>query len=160
MELSKHIEIELRHIQLELSCRRKQHMRHFIDQYYCYQNGFVNKNNYADWNQIFWTGYVSEGALALNSRNRSEVIKEHVIPMKVIVNELLNHAKADKIELAEIKAVLDALLVYATITKEEDALLNKSGFKSKLPPNTNPYENPLARYHSAGIKLIHVSTSK
>ena len=156
MDLNTHVLIELSHIQLELTYRRKQHMRHFIDQYYCYQNGFVNRNNNADWNQIFWNGYASEGALALNHRNNSEVIKEHIIPMKVIVDELYTAIPSDKIEISEIKKILDSLLVYATITKEEDTILSKAGFKSKLPSNTNPYKNPFARYEEVGIKLIKV----
>ena len=42
-------EIELQHIQLELHNNRSQHLRHFIDQYYCYKNGYVSKNGKAKW---------------------------------------------------------------------------------------------------------------
>jgi len=45
---SKNAEVELKHIQIELENDRTQHMRHFVDQYYCYKNNFVNSNGKAN----------------------------------------------------------------------------------------------------------------
>lgn len=67
MELSTKIEpnalIELKHIQLELSHSRTQHIRHFIDQYFCYSKGYISRNGRANWGAIFFKEYVSLNAL-------------------------------------------------------------------------------------------------
>lgn len=50
-----HAEVELRHIKLELTSGRQQHMRHFIDQYYCYRLGgdYVRSSGTAHWERIW-----------------------------------------------------------------------------------------------------------
>jgi hypothetical protein len=151
------VHIELHHILLELMHGRKQHMRHFIDQYYCYEHQLVNKNGKAKWDLIFWRGYVSEEANRLESRNKDFVVKEHVVPMKVIVDELARIPVSD-LSVQRIKHVLDSLIVFATITKEEDARLSANGLKSAMPSLHQNFEElckmRFERYEKVGIKLI------
>ena len=55
--------IELEHILLEFKNRTSlQHMRHFIDQYYCYERHLLTKGGKANWGMIFWSGYTSINA--------------------------------------------------------------------------------------------------
>ncbi len=149
-------EIEIQHILIELKNSRTQHMRHFIDQYYCYQNGYIT-NNKADWKKIFWSKYVSEGAQQLQTRDSSSVIKEHVVPLKIIV-KILDRLPKDNLDPTQIKTILNRLVVFATITKQEDALLSKSGLKSKMPFKDESFESVssdlFARYNHVGIKII------
>jgi hypothetical protein len=55
-------QIELAHIKLELENGRTQHFRSFVDQYYCYEHGYVNRNGKAKWDDIFLKEIVSDEA--------------------------------------------------------------------------------------------------
>jgi predicted chitinase len=68
----------------------------------------------------------------MESRDKDFVVKEHVVPMKVIVDELARIPVSD-LSVQRIKHVLDSLIVFATITKEEDARLSANGLKSAMP---------------------------
>lgn len=150
--------IELQHILIELTNNRLQHMRHFIDQYYCYTNGYVT-NGKADWKKIYWSKFVSEKALLLNEKNNSKVVKEHVVPLKTIIN-ILDGLPKESISSHDIKMVLDSLVIFATITKEEDQLLNSCGLKSRMPMGIIDFNQILndkfARYNHVGIKIIEL----
>ena len=63
LTIEEQAQIELKHIELELKNNRDQHLRHFMDQYYCYRHGYVRgKNNRADWEAIVWNDKVSLAA--------------------------------------------------------------------------------------------------
>jgi len=150
-------EIELKHIQLELQNGRSQHLRHFVDQYYCYSKGYVNKNGKAKWNLIFWKEWVSNNAG--KTTDKKLVVKEHIIPLKFISEELIKLEK--NCSIIEIKDEIDRFLHFATITKQEDEVLSELGFKQKMPKEFYDNENEMygdifARYKVAGIKINKV----
>lgn len=60
MQNKKYAEVELKHIQLELENNRTNHFRSFIDQYFCFKNGYVRKSGTADWEGIVWNEAVSK----------------------------------------------------------------------------------------------------
>jgi len=150
--------IELEHILLELKNRTPaQHMRHFIDQYYCYEHNLITKGGKANWGKIFWRGYTSINANLLNRKNKSLVVKEHVIPLNIIVS-FLSKIPIKELSIEKVKEILDSLLIYATITKEEDKLISKLGLARKM---TIEYENieelkanAFDRYKHANIVLV------
>jgi len=154
--------IELQHIQIELVNKRYQHLRHFIDQYFCYKKGYVNGNGNADWGQIFWNEYVS--SKAMEKTERSMVRKEHVIPLKRIRQELEKLAETNKTSLEDIAACLDKLVIFATITREEDRKLTAAGLHDRMPPGYDQdghrlYSNPFARYEITGIQCKYAGNS-
>ncbi|NOU12742.1 MAG: hypothetical protein HOO92_02065 [Methylococcaceae bacterium] len=148
--------IELEHIQLELWNGRTRHFRHFVDQYYCYKHGYVKGTGTPDWEKIVWKdGSVSREARRLNDRKL--VVKEHVVPLLVISKMLT--ALSQKATLDEIAKVLDENVRFATITKEEDSLLRRSGLTSKMPKgfyisDDELWGDLLARYKSVGIVMV------
>ena len=149
-------ETELKHIQLELKNNRTQHLRHFVDQYYCYKNGFVNSNGRAHWEAIVWNDRVSVAARKLT--DRKAVVKEHIVPLKVITNYLEELALSGIPTLDRIKKVLHTYTIFGTITKEEDARLNKAGLRFKMPDsfydkNHEWHGDVLARYRTVGIVM-------
>ena len=162
MNNQKYAEIELKHIQLELKNNRAQHMRHFVDQYFCYRNGYIKKTGAANWEGIVWNETVSLAALNLakdKAGNRRKVVKEHVVPLKVITVALCELRDKNNISVSEIAKCLDRLVNFATITKEEDTLLRQAGLSSKMPPgyyqkNHRLYQDPFSRYRSAGIAFV------
>lgn len=154
---SKNAEIELKHIQIELENNRTQHMRHFIDQYYCYKNGFVNSNGKASWEKILWNGFVSVNAK--NETDRSKIIKEHIIPLKFIVSKLKELSQSKQTSIDSIEKCINEYLMFATITKAEDATLRKHKLTSSMPSGFYEkehvlYQNKFARYQVAGIEII------
>lgn len=148
-------EIELRHIQLELQNSRGNHLRHFVDQYYCFENNFVTRNGKPAWNKIFWSGWVSPKAAKVSDRNK--VVKEHIVPIKVVKGFLLDLGQNASI--GEIRKVLDDWVHLATITKEEDMLLNRLGLDRRMPDQfydsgTILFNDKFARYKFADIEII------
>jgi len=148
-------EIELRHIQVELENNRFQHLRHFVDQYFCYKHGYIKRTGTADWEGIVWNETVS--LKAINEKNRKNVVKEHVIPLKRITQELAILADKNTIQITDISKCLDKLIVFATITKEEDKLLRDNRLHSKMPVGYDLkgdalYKDPYARYKAVGIE--------
>jgi hypothetical protein len=147
--------IELKHIQLELHHGRTHHFRHFIDQYFCYEHGYVTKSGKASWGKIPWNEYVSEAAN--RTRDKKLVVeKEHVVPLDVITGYLVELGANPSIE--SIKSVIDKYLHFATITKEEDRILNAHGLKRKMPEeycdkSSALYGDVFARYKVVGISL-------
>ncbi|PHR54378.1 MAG: hypothetical protein COA44_13250 [Arcobacter sp.] len=147
IKLETQIEIELKHILIELEYGRTNHFRHFIDQYFCYKQGYVTKNNKASWSEIVGNEFTSAAARKVlddpNRSNKELIDKEHVVPLKVLEEMLL------KINNPTTKIIDDFLsqwLLFATITKEEDNLLTKNGLKSAMPQGFNESDSKFSRY--------------
>ena len=163
--------IELEHIRLELKYRRKEnvnainHLRHFVDQWFCYKYGYITNGNKAAWGKIIFKEYVSEGVvkllekyteadlLSMKGKNRLIVEKEHIMPLNRITKKLLELPTNPSIE--QIEFILIENLKYATITKEEDKLLLKQDMPSEyFDSNHELFNDCFSRYKSVGIKLI------
>ena len=169
--------IELEHIRLELLHRRKNninsinHLRHFVDQWFCYKHGYITNGNRAVWGKIIFKEYISEGVLKLlekyteaellnmKGKNRLIVEKEHIMPLNRITKKLLELSTNPSIE--EIENILLENVKYATITKEEDKLLMKQDMPSEyFDANHELFNDLLARYKSVGIKLIRKNNAR
>lgn len=157
MSNSKNALIELQHIELELRNNRTQHFRHFSDQYYCYKHNHVNGSGKANWEGTVWKGFVSTEASEMS--NRKDVVKEHVIPLKVITKILLDHSKSGEFNIESIAEILDANLMFATISRREDKLLRDAKLTRKMPSGFweqghTLYNDPFARYKEVGISIL------
>lgn len=78
---------------------------------------------------------------------------EHIVPCQALY-EILKDKKFSSPR--EILDWLSPLSIRATITIEEDNILNSAGYKSKMPPeffdeNHELYNDPFARYKKTGI---------
>ena len=157
-------QLELKHIQLELLHNRYQHLRHFIDQYYCYRNRIIKRTGQANWEGVVWKDFVSMAARKLQP-DRKHVVKEHLVPLKVIEMKLRELVAAEKTSLEDIASVLEKLTHFGTITKEEDAELRAAGLSRKMPEGFfiqghRYYNDILARYKDVGIVLEPQSPNK
>jgi len=144
--LERHTQIELEHILIEIKHQRGQHLRHFIDQYFCYKNGYVTKNCKPAWGKILWNEWVSEEA----EEKGGLVVREHTVPIDVIKQLLLDLGV--NTTLKDIATLLDKYVVFATIRKDEDIKLNNEELKSKMPKNWDK-EDVFARYKAVRIKV-------
>jgi len=160
MQNAKNAMVELQIIQLELANNRDYHFRHTVDQWFAYANGYVTSSGKEATSKIEGREWVSEGWLAAEDKSSKNVVKkEHVMPLKVLRDELM---EMDDQSLISIEAYLKENVIFATITKEEDARLNAMDCKKAMPPEyydeTSPlYKNKWARYIKAGIKVSKMS---
>jgi hypothetical protein len=156
--LVSHAEVELRHIKLELDSGRRQHMRHFIDQYYCYRLGgdYVRASGTAHWENIWFKAIRSQDAQKLGD-DREALVKEHVVPLKVICEVLVQQNQKHELSLNGISAILEQLTHFAIITKKEDRSLREAGLSSRMPSEPlaeHPFFADLfARYRQVGIEM-------
>ena len=166
----------LKHIQLEL-CEnpvgRIHNLRRFADTWYCYTRGLVSRSMSADWHRIDFNYELTHGIVELieehsiiglkKMKSKLYVKKEHVIPIGVIEKKLLKLGKTASVD--DIADILNKNLIYATISKKEDAMLrdkNTTGgnLNSKMPneyydESHELYEDPFARYKIKGIKIFN-----
>lgn len=151
-------QVELQHIKLELDSGRLQHMRHFVDQYYCYCMGgdHVTSSGRANWDHIWFTAVRSSAARELG-QNRKSLVKEHVVPLKVVGQILEAQNRRHPLSLCDIGKILKRLTLFAIITKEEDKKLRQARLTSTMPLNALPdypfFEDRLARYKHVGIAI-------
>ena len=148
--------IELEHILLELKHGRTQHMRHFIDQYFCYKNNYVNRNGNADWERILDSEHASEAAARIIKKREKDyrklITKEHVVPVYEI-REMLKGLMGEPISADKIARKLDKYVVFAAISKDEDEKLRNNGLNNKMPEGWAPGDNLFARYDHPSIDI-------
>ena len=154
-ELKRLADIELKHIQVELENGRGSHLRHFIDQYFCFKHNYISVKGNPRWEDITWKGAVSISASKTN--NRKDVVKEHLVPLQYIRQELLKLSKNKKVSINEIEIEINRIVKFGTVLKSEDKILNALGLRSKMPKefydkNSQLFNNLYARYIKAGIK--------
>ena len=157
----KYAELELMHIQLEIKYNRYHHLRHFVDPYYCYCKGIIKRTGRANVEGVIWKGIVSVAAKL--EVDRKNVVKEHVVPLKVIETKLRELNAEGKNTLDNIANTLEELTHFGTITKEEDEKLRQAGLGSAMPhgffQEGHPYyKDILARYKEAEIELEKLPT--
>lgn len=159
MNLNANCKKELEFIKLGLEIEHYAHFRHFVDQYFCFANGYITKNNKASWSKIAFNEWVSYRA---KGKSLKEVVhKEHVVPLNVIKEKLKYLKERGNLSIHSIRELLDDCLIFATITKEEDKLLRSAGLNSSMPigygVKGHKYENDnFARYNHIGISVFDV----
>ena len=132
--------------------------RDLVDRYFCYANGYVTKTGNASWGKIVGAEWITEGYTSLPKGDKSYVEKEHVYPLNLIVSDLRN---MNYCTIKTIRDYLDKHVIFATITKEEDAILKSHGLQNVMPaeyfdPASPLYGDLFARYKKCDIELKKV----
>lgn len=83
-----------------------------------------------------------------------ELIHEHIVPKKVLINTLLNMKNPTP---DEIFKYLQDYCIGVVVTKDEDSQLNQAKLKSEMPKSWDG-NDPWARYKVVGINVIHDKT--
>jgi hypothetical protein len=149
-------EIELEHIAVELRNSRGQHLRHFVDQYYCYKLGVVTRGGRADWESLMGVGVISSAAALVTDRKM--LVKEHVVPLSFIRLQLLKMTQQEEPTHQAIAKVIDKYFVIGAITKVEDAKLRGLKLHRSMPaefenPSSPMYGDVFSRYRAADIQF-------
>jgi hypothetical protein len=93
--------------------------------------------------------YRSEAAVGLKSGKR-EIVHDHAIPFGYLQKQLL---KLKPVTPVKVKTLLEQFETIVIITADEDRLLSRAGYGSKMPPNWDGVDK-LARYRAVGIRLV------
>jgi hypothetical protein len=93
----------------------------------------------------------SEAACAIRE-NRKQLIHEHLVPRKVLIERLLGLEEPAAEKVAQVLQQC----VGVVITKDEDRLLNKHGLRSKMPKDCSE-EDQWGRYNFANIAVRELS---
>ena len=97
----------------------------------------------AAWNLLIENNKIIDSSLKLKLRH------EHLIPLKYLIRNKLFKLTTDH-SLVEVMNQINTFSVVAIITKEEDAILNKSKIKSKMPQDWDGIDI-FARYKSGSL---------
>ena len=81
--------------------------------------------------------------------NAGGLIYDHAIPFRYTLERILN---LETIDAASVMLCLEKDLVTCTLTRKENALLNKAGLAFKMPKKWNGVD-PLCRYKTVGIEV-------
>lgn len=83
-------------------------------------------------------------------KTKKEVIRDHVVPHKIVMEMLLSLDKLSKDSAWE---VIEKYYKICSVTREEDRKLNEADLKSKMPEGWCKNEgDPFARYEKVGIR--------
>ncbi len=158
MMLKKHawqIELELRHIALEVNAERYRYLESFFESYYCYQQGLLTKNGLPDVIEIL--SHAARSEAAKKTVKRTECAWILLCPLSVIKGILTALARDELATLIAIEQCLDRYLNYFVITKSEYRQLQTLGLMDRLPASCYTAVSPdyrlgiLERLSSAGI---------
>lgn len=119
-------------------------------------------------NKYFGVPFWSYGAIAMlieniNSNNKADknLVHEHSIP-KCVIGEKLDELYESKNTLEDIiYNLLDKFCHSAIVSKDEDKIINKVGYRSKMP-NTFAFQEDddvFARYRIAGVKIYSLDSA-
>ncbi|MDR9500401.1 MAG: hypothetical protein RI601_01255 [Desulfurivibrionaceae bacterium] len=97
--------------------------------------------------------YWSSKALTSGLPNR-ELVHEHIVPKRVLISSIINEIENTPDEIHE---YLERFCIGVVVTKDEDALLNDAGLRSKMPAHWNG-SDPWARYNEVGIRVEKLET--
>lgn len=91
-----------------------------------------------------------------NGMPKQAFVCEHIIPIECVYKHCVKLFKECRLTKHFIRSVLLENLHIAIITKDEDILLSKSGYKNKMPDGFNldtATDFGLCRYDAVGIKM-------
>jgi len=143
-------DIELEHIYLEVKAERWHHIERFLFSYYCYKCGYVTKGGKPDWEEARRSVTRSAKFTQL-----SDSVLEPVVPLEVIIGEVKRYWRDGELTPATLQRIIDCLLDYVVIAKQELRALKKAGLQNAMPASwfqSNERE-PLARFNATGILI-------
>ncbi|MDC5812790.1 hypothetical protein OPW07_24015 [Vibrio europaeus] len=122
------LDIEFEHIYLEVKAERWPQIERFLFSYYCYREGFVTSKNKPDWESAR-----AKAPRSIQVQDIQESALEPVVPLKVVIGEIKRYWRDGELTPNSLRRILDSLLHYATISKQELTELKKAGLQNAMP---------------------------
>ena len=118
------------------------------------------------WNKYFGVPFWSRGAINKVIDNISsgkkfdkELVHEHSVPKCVLGEKLDEMYENKQVSEEQVFSLIDKFCHAVVVTKEEDVILNKAGFRSKVPSSFSfcDGDDVFCRYRLAGIEIFTVA---
>ncbi|OAJ94198.1 hypothetical protein [Vibrio bivalvicida] len=122
------LDIEFEHIYLEVKAERWPRLERFLFSYYCYREGFVTSNNKPDWETAR-----AKAPRSFQVQDIRDSALEPIVPLTVVIGEIKRYWRDGKLTPNSLRRILDSLLHYATISKQELTELKKAGLQNAMP---------------------------
>ena len=94
-----------------------------------------------------------EGMLVSIIGDRSKYSWEHIVPTKVLIDEVKSLYASKKLTQRALRSIIDKYGTVCIISKSEDDKLTKNKLRSKMPPGWKFGDSAFSRYVSVGIVL-------
>jgi len=144
------LDIEFEHIYLEVKAERWGQLERFLFSYYCYREGFVTSKNKPDWETAR-----AKAPRSTKVQDVRDSALESVVPLTVVTGEIKRYWRDGELTPNSLRRILDSLLHYATISKQELTELKKAGLQNAMPAGWYQSEEreALARLNEVKICL-------
>lgn len=143
------LDIEFEHLWLELSAQRWVMVERFLFNYYCFREGYLSKQGKPDWETARLSAAKADGCTSIK---HAEL--EPIVPLTVIIGELKRYERDGELNRQSARRVLDSLLDFTVITKQQKQTLRQLGLADSMPKEwyTSATRDPYARFAIAGIQ--------
>ncbi|UUM29569.1 hypothetical protein [Vibrio japonicus] len=144
------LELEFEHIYLEVRAERWQQIDRFLFSYFCFREGYVTKNGKPDWELAREN---APRSYKVDSLKNAEL--EPIVPLEVVIGEIKRYFRDGELTPSVLRRILDSLLTYTVITRQEKALLRNAALQNAMPISwyKNGDKNPYLRFNHVDIKI-------
>lgn len=145
------LELEFEHIYLEVRGQRWQHIERFLLSYFCYREGFVSSKGKPDWELAR-----ASCPRSSNVHSLKHSTLEPVVPLDVVIGEIKRYWRDGELTPSSLRRILDSLLRFITIDKQEKSALKNAGLEKAMPAcwYQSEQRDPMARFTHVNIHLL------
>lgn len=145
------LELEFEHIYIEAKAERWPLIERFLFSYFCMREGYLSKQGKPDWELARSRSVRSTSVTHLK---QSEL--EPIVPLAVIIGEIKRYQRDGELTPSVLQRILNSLLHYAVISKDEKSALSTAGLLNIMPADWYQSETKdmQSRFLKVGIQLL------
>lgn len=145
------LELEFEHIYIEARAERWPLIERFLFSYFCMREGYLSKQGKPDWELARSNTIHSKSVTHLKC---SEL--EPLVPLAVIIGEIKRYQRDGELTPSVLQRILNSLLHYAVISKDEKSALRKAGLLNTMPADwyQSDAKDLYSRFLKVGIQLL------
>lgn len=121
-------ELEFEHLMLEINVQRWHLLERFLFSYFCMRQNYLSKSGCPDWQKARDHCPRSD---QVTSSKHAEL--EPLVPLATIVGEFKRYERDGELSRQTVKRILDSLLHYVVISKEEKQKLKEAALHDAMP---------------------------
>ncbi|WP_114764249.1 hypothetical protein [Vibrio rhodolitus] len=121
-------DLEFEHLMLEISAQRWHMLERFLFSYFCMRENYLSKAGAPDW-QI--AREHCPRSTQVSSTKHAEL--EPIVPLSAIIGELKRYERDGELSRQTVKRILDSLLHYVVISKDEKQRLKDRALYDAMP---------------------------
>ncbi len=144
------VEIELEHIWLEARAERWPQLERFLFSYFCFRHQYLTRHGKPDRRLAEKLCPCSE-----NAELCTETVLEPLVPLDAVQGEIKRYQRDGKLTPSTLRRLLDSLLHYAVISRQQKQRLKDLGYSNSMPAiwYQKDEKSITCRFEAAGITL-------